>query len=322
MKIIHITLTTLFIAFFTLSITAQEKKIAFDKGTLKICSNKNFNISGYDGKEVIITSNTSNQAKGYAFVSGSDNNTVTIAKGFTYNSNTEATTAWNDSTKTSSYVVIREDSERKKGLKKMGSRYENEELGINFKIEEKDGVLTFSDYENQFGNSLTISGKENYDIKIPNSLKLEWKSDNCQSTRTKNNVLFYNSDPSTLSSFSGEVQIESTLNNIVLTDVTGMVAINNVGGNVTVKFDKAKPENLYSIYSNNGFIDMQIPKNSSIQVDVTGKAIYSDVDFEILEEKVIDDFGHTKNKMVLEKGSGKVKIKLDAGYGNVYLRQN
>ena len=60
--------------FQTLSLTAQEKKIKFNKGTLKICSSKKFTITGYDGNEVIITSLTNSQNKGLTYVSGQNSN--------------------------------------------------------------------------------------------------------------------------------------------------------------------------------------------------------------------------------------------------------
>ena len=98
-------------------------------------------------------------------------------------------------------------------------------------------------------------GNEQYEIKIPNSIKLDWKTNQCDVKNDQKGTprFFYHSDPSSLSNFSGEVDIESTLTNIKLTDVTGPVTINTIGGNVTVEFDKKKPQKLYSIYSNNGF---------------------------------------------------------------------
>ena len=50
-------ITILLIAFLVaFTVNAQEKKIKFSKGTLKICSSKNFKIEGYNGSEVIIKS--------------------------------------------------------------------------------------------------------------------------------------------------------------------------------------------------------------------------------------------------------------------------
>jgi DUF4097 and DUF4098 domain-containing protein YvlB len=165
---------------------------------------------------------------------------------------------------------------------------------------------------------------ERYEIKIPNSIKLIWKTNLCSydtKKKKRNSTFFYNSNPSSLSNFNGEVEIESSLTNIKLVDVVGPVTVNTIGGNVTVEFDKKKPQQLYSIYSNNGFIDVQIPSNFNVTADVTGKSVYSDVDFKILEEKEENDFGHIKTVMKLKLGSGKTKMKLDADYGNIYLRK-
>ena len=78
---------------------------------------------------------------------------------------------------------------------------------------------------------------------------------------------------------------------------------------------------MYSIYSNNASIDITLPKNSSLSLDAVGKDIYSDLDFKIVSEKEINDFGHIMQEMKLKLNSGSVKMKLNAGYGNVYLRQ-
>ena len=163
---------------------------------------------------------------------------------------------------------------------------------------------------------------ERYEIKIPNSIKLNWYTQSCEGTSQKNNTyVFYNSKASTLSNFDGEVSISSTLNHTELTDVTGPVSINTVGGNVTVKFDKKIPTKLYSIYTNNGFIDMEFPKKSNLTLYIEGKSIYSDMDFEILGEKEIDDAFQKITEMKLKSGSGKVNMKLYAGFGEVFLRE-
>ena len=47
-------ITVILIAFAFLGLNAQENKIKFYKGTLKICSSKNFKIEGYDRDEVNI----------------------------------------------------------------------------------------------------------------------------------------------------------------------------------------------------------------------------------------------------------------------------
>lgn len=314
------------LAVFQVSLSAQEKKIKFSKGTLKICSSKKFKIKGYDGNEVIIKSlNKRNnngltfattdgvQLKGTAYPSGSAQTAYSLARGYNKKK---------DSGKAVSVAYFFNDAGRKDGLKKLGKKYENSEYGIYFLIEQKDGELIFKDQQSKRGQ-FVMWGNEEYEIQIPNSIKLDWKTNQCNAESKKKGVptFFYHSDPSSLSNFSGEVEIESTLTNIKLSDVTGPVTINTVGGNVTVEFDKKKPQKLYSIYSNNGFIDVQIPSSSSLTIDAEGKYVYSDVDFKILEEKEENDFGHIKTTMKLKLGSGKTKMKLDAGYGNIYLRK-
>jgi len=133
-------------------------------------------------------------------------------------------------------------------------------------------------------------------------------------------LLFYGSKPSTIQDYKGELEVSSALNELNLIDVSGPVSITTIGGNVIVEFEKTTPKHLYSIYSNNGFIDIKLPKNSSVQIDATGQEVLTDLDFDILSEsKKNGGFGALQ--MNLKLGTGKVKMKLDAGLGNIYLRK-
>lgn len=310
------------LALFQISGQAQEKKIKFSKGVLKICSSKNFQITGYDGNEVIIKSLHEKKEGGLTFATTGRSRETVKLRGYTSQQGKFPISSKKDSGKAVSVAYFFDDQGRKDGLKKLGKKYENTDLGIYFTITQKDGELIFEDEKSRRG-TFVMHGNERYEIKIPNSLKLEWKTNVCdyQANQRRTSTFFYNSDPSSLSNFNGEVEIESSLTNIKLSDVTGPVTINTIGGNVTVEFDKKKPQQLYSIYSNNGFIDVQIPSGSSISADATGKAVYSDVDFKVLDEKEVRDFGHIQTQMKLKLGSGKTKMKLDANYGNIYLRK-
>jgi hypothetical protein len=302
---------------------AQEKKIKFSKGVLKICSSKNFEITGYDGNEVIIKS-LHEKRGGLTFTSTNSLKGKVTAQGYPAVATSSSwSTSKKDSGKAVKVAYFFNDAGRKEGLKKLGKKYENTELGIYFTITQKDGELIFEDIKRSSGQ-FVMYANERYEIKIPNSIKLIWKTNLCSydtKKKKRNSTFFYNSNPSSLSNFNGEVEIESSLTNIKLVDVVGPVTVNTIGGNVTVEFDKKKPQQLYSIYSNNGFIDVQIPSNFNVTADVTGKSVYSDVDFKILEEKEENDFGHIKTVMKLKLGSGKTKMKLDADYGNIYLRK-
>ena len=317
--------TVIVLAFLTIfTVNAQEKKIKFSKGTLKICSSKNFKIEGYNGSEVIIKSlhnkniRFSNVRNGYSYttkpakssktpkqlknskgvvVSGSLNNKFTIATG-----------------KSNNLFFSRTDASKKEGLKRLGKKQENKELGIYFTIEQKNGELIFKDNTN---GQVVMFGNEKYSIKIPNSIKLNWDTSGCRNTNGTAPFVMYTSNVSSLSNFNGEVEISTSLNNLKLTDVTGPVSINSIGGNVTVEFDKKKPLKLYSVYTNNGFIDITMPSTSDINVDANGAAIYSDLNFNVLSDKESDGQQHMKLKMK----SGRVKMKLEAGFGTIYLRK-
>tara|TARA_R110002073_G_scaffold8207_1_gene45692 strand:- start:132337 stop:133314 length:978 start_codon:yes stop_codon:yes gene_type:complete len=322
-KIKIIVAAVLFIAL--QNVNAQEKKIKFNKGTLKICSSKNFQITGYDGDEVVIKSlhskrgNYSNSvytvASKLALVEG----TVNRSK------SKNGVTVSSSNNKNQNFVYFANDGKRKKGLKKLGKKNENSDLGIYFTIEEKNGELIFRDHVEK-GSFVMHNSNESYEIKIPNSIKLDWTTGKCENVEKEddkeNNIVlgqirFYNSKASSLSNFNGEVEISTSLSNMKLTDVSGPVSINSLGGNVTIEFDKKKPLKLYSIYTNNGFIDIEIPNSSSILVDAQGRSIYSDIDFSILNEVETDK----SQEMKLKLNSGKVRMKLDAGHGNIYLRK-
>lgn len=335
------------ILFNFLSVNAQEKKIKFNKGTLKICSSKSFVIEGYDGDEVIIESlhekMKSNLVTGYSvnsqeekskskgswellpgvnFISTSSNDkkidsTVSLNGSAKNNISYSVIGSFseNDSTsKPKTFFFNYQDSKRKEGLKKLGKKNKNYESGIYFIIEEKEGELFFRD-DNESNMRMT-SNREQYKIKIPNTIKLNWQSSECNNRENDTNYFYFNSEKSSLSNFDGEVAISSSIHDVRLVDVTGPVSINTIGGNVTIKFDKKTPKKLYSIYSNNGFIDIALPKNSDINVDVTASNIFSNIDFKV--EKESEEAG--LQRMKLNLNSGKVTMKLNANLGNIYLR--
>jgi hypothetical protein len=307
------------ILFIAISVNAQEKKIEFNKGILEIRSSKNFTIKGYDGKEVVIkslhgkrsyTTSSFSNLNG-ASISRSSNSNIQGSARLTRQSQNSKNIKTDSIARSYSNVFFTsQDKNRKKGLKKLGRKQQNQEYGIYFTIEQKDGLLTFEDNQQNF----MMFSDESYEIMIPNTLKLRWTTSGASGQGA---IRFYNSKSSSLSDFNGEVEISSSLNNMKLKDVVGPVSINTIGGNITIEFDKKTPQKLYSIYSNNGFIDVTLPSSSDILVDGEGNAIYSDIDFKVLEEK--DDLGRQQMRLKLKNGS--VKMKLNAGLGSIYLRK-
>lgn len=307
--------------FIALSVNAQEKKIEFNKGILEIRSSKNFTIKGYDGKEVVIkslhgkrsfttSSSSFSNSNGRNINRSTNRNIQGIARSTSKSQSAKNIKVDSIARSYSNVFFTSQDKNRKKGLKKLGRKQQNQEYGIYFTIEQKEGLLTFEDNQQNF----MMFSDESYEIMIPNTLKLRWTTSGASG---QGNIRFYNSKSSSLSDFNGEVEISSSLNNMKLKDVVGPVSINTIGGNITIEFDKKTPKKLYSIYSNNGFIDVTLPSSSDILVDGEGNAIYSDIDFKVLEEK--DDLGRQQMRLKLKNGN--VKMKLNAGLGSIYLRK-
>ncbi|WP_026777950.1 hypothetical protein [Polaribacter sp. Hel_I_88] len=341
----HIKLIVLFIiALFVLNANAQQKKIKFNKGTLKICSSKSFIIEGYDGDEVIIESlHQFREMKFTTLIKGKagKKSSTLITKDdkvFSFNGvakNSKVKSRMDSlSTNRISYTVSGAYSENdstirpktvffktinpklKAGLKKLGKKNENVELGIFFIIEQKNGELIFKDdKQNDF---IMTSNREQYKIKIPNSIKLNWITDSCEDKKNEDqHHFFFNSEISRLYDFDGEVSISTSIHNVNLKDVTGPVSINSIGGNVSIEFENKIPKQLYSVYSNNGYINVTIPKDSDLNLDITASEIFSDIEFKVEEDNVVNDLQNMKLKL----NKGIVKMKLNANLGNIYLRK-
>lgn len=309
----------------TLSSVAQEgATFDFDKGVLKICSSKKFVIKGYDGNEVVVKNLNPEKSAYRVFRSSADvldtkdEKAPRVARGVTSTgrsySYSYSTSTASDSTNIHFFPRFNDEQERSEGLKKLGKKAEAQESGIYLKIEQEDGKLTISD---DLDNTFVMFNDEKYELLIPNTLKLVWDTNGCAKSSTTRAV-FYSTSKSELKDFKGEVEITSTLNNMSLTDVSGPVTVNTIGGNVIVEFIKTTPNKLYSIYSNNGFIDIKIPEKSNITIDAKGEEILSDLDFSITKEEELNGAQY----MNLVLGNGAVKMKLDAGYGNIYLRKS
>jgi len=311
-------IVTVLILFILMSVShaqENEKRIKFNKGTLKICSNSHMTIKGYDGDEVIIKS--LNKQTRFTVVGNASAWGINAGK----------------SSKTTDSVVVRGYSryqnrydriKREKGLKPLGDKSVSPADDLYLDITKNSGELIIRDYKSgnsgqngAFATSSFASYNNKYELLIPNSVKLLWNAENCTK---KNSNTFYvrtNSNPWELSDFKGEVEISTSYNSINLINVSGPVIANTIGGNIKVVFEKISPTKLYSLVSNDGYIDVTLPENANLKVDASGYRILSDIDFKIISEILTE----TSKNMQLELNSGRTKMKIDAGSGSVYLRK-
>ena len=309
----------------------KEKRIKFNKGVLKICTSSHMNIKGYDGDEIIIKNLSDNNYRvlynNRAFNLKTDtvrslNNNVTVAGNIKLVNDTVFKNAY------TYYAFGKNRKDLEKGLKPLGNKSTNPADNLYLDITEKPGELIIKDfvYKNDNENKATIKGRlttfyhyDKYEILIPNSIKLLWNVENCQKTKTSTDVFFVRSsnNPWELSDFKGEVEISSSYSGVTLTDVTGPVLVNTIGGNIKVAFNKTTPKNLYSLISRDGYINVELPSNSSLNIDAKGDRILSDLDFKINEDDIVDG----QKKMQLQLNSGNTKMRLNSGSGSIYLRK-
>ena len=318
MKTIKKRIAFIFLVAFTASITAQnafprrtssstvkEKRIKFNKGVLKICTSSRFTIKGYDGDEVVIKSNNPRGSLYRVLYDQKKGQNVFTTKkdsGFTY----RVLRGYNSGDK----------EELEKGLKPLGTKSADPADNLFLDIQQKSGELVIKDYKTEGQGGVYAANVNSYELLIPNTVKLFWNTDNCKKNK-QNSFFAVTSKPWELSNFKGEVEISSSYGSITLTDVSGPVLANTLGGNIKVIFKNASPKNLYSLISNDGNIDIELPPNSNLKIDATGRRILSDLDFKVDIENIVDDTKY----MVLRLNGGSVKMKLDAGYGNIYLRK-
>ncbi|WP_299367374.1 hypothetical protein [Winogradskyella sp.] len=312
----------------------KEKRIKFNQGTLKICSSSHMTIKGYDGNEVVIKSL---------------NGELPFSHFYNFKDNKKFKIKSKDTLLIRNYGFILDQNNEKeleKGLKPLGNKSTNPEDNLYLDITEKPGELIIKDYNYNKSNNKKLVGyalqatdkkgkakksetsraaalsnvlytNNKYLILIPNTIKLSWNAENCTKKNSNTFFLRTTSQPWELHDFKGEVEISTSYNSINLTNVDGPVVANTIGGNITVIFNDDAPKKLYSLVSNDGYIDVTLPDNSDISVDATGDRILSNIDFTILDETITEG---TKG-MELQLKSGKTKMKLDAGSGSVYLRK-
>ncbi|GGG32141.1 hypothetical protein GCM10011344_36320 [Dokdonia pacifica] len=286
----------------------NEKRIAFTKGTLKICTTSNMTISGYDGDEVIIKSLNSNANYAYYNRYGEKLNNIKSSDSLVFRYKT--------------FFNEAENKELEEGLTPLGNKSNNPADNLYLDITEKPGELIIKDYNATSNNTGIINAvhfNNKYEMLIPNSVKLLWNTDGCKKTNSNTFFITSGSNAWELSDFKGEAEISTSYRSINLTDVSGPVIANTIGGNIKVVFDKVSPTNLYSLISNDGYIDMSLPQNANVQLDATGNRILSDIDFKVLNEDLTEFDG---KRMRLQLNGGKTNIKLDASSGSIYLRKS
>ncbi|NQX78077.1 hypothetical protein [Gilvibacter sp.] len=301
------TFITLVMLLAVVSLSAQEKSIDFNKGTLEICTSSKIQISGYDGDQVVIKSTT-------------PENFFYVNKGNSYVLNGQAriNTTGKDSI---SYLYFsnfdKDKKEKSKGLTPLGSTKEDHTaIDMNFDIQKFGSRLTITDKAADGQSNVLFVSSTSYEILVPNSVKLVLDAGKCKNNSNPSRLIF-SAEALKINDYAGELMVSSQYKAIELTDVSGPALVNTLGGDVKVVFDKKRPDDLFSIISNDGDIDITMPAKTKVSASIIGQEILSNLDFKIVQEEYSDN-----QKMInAELNGGGTKLDIRTDFGTIYLRK-
>ncbi len=186
-----------------------------------------------------------------------------------------------------------------KGLKPVyAAGTDNSGIGVNI---EKEG--------NQFTVRclLPVTQSANYRIKVPENFSLKVRS-GCEKSSSV-----------TIQNIKNEIEV-NICHNITLKKVTGPVVLSSISGNITVVFSELSKDKPISIASVSGEVDVTIPANAPVDVEmgtVSGN-MYSDFDFST-DKKQMRRVGGSNVTGQLNGGGSDLKITNVSG--NIYLRK-
>ena len=122
--------------------------------------------------------------------------------------------------------------------------------------------------------------------------------------------------------FTSEIEIDSNVGSVYLTDVTGPITAHSSTGLIEVKFSNVSQTSPISISSSTGDVDVSLPVNTKTDLELrsTMGTVYTDFDLEIPREDGMKRIGATR-KIESQLNGGGVKISLRSSTGDVYLRK-
>lgn len=211
-------------------------------------------------------------------------------------------------------IVIESDfnadkPERAEGLKLLGTKEDNTNLGIS--VTEENGVVTVSGVTNKVKDY-------SYTISIPQGIEVSLDY----------NSPFANSDIE-VDSYKGSFEIKTLTADVKLTDCAGPFTVNSTSGDIEAVFSSINQDAPTSLASVSGLIDVTVPADSKATFEIsniTGN-VYNNLDLKSQskedEDARADGLGaikHRNNSTYTLNGGGQ-KMILKAVSGNIYLRK-
>ncbi|GAB5398931.1 MAG: hypothetical protein Aureis2KO_05160 [Aureisphaera sp.] len=125
-----------------------------------------------------------------------------------------------------------------------------------------------------------------------------------------------------IENFTAELEIESNVGNIKLTNVTGPITANTSTGAIDVVFTQVNQDAPISITSSTGVIDVTLPSSTKADIEMrsTMGSVYSNFDLEPKRDDGMKVIGANR-KIKGQLNNGGVDIRLISSVGNIYLRK-
>ncbi len=146
-----------------------------------------------------------------------------------------------------------------------------------------------------------------YKIKVPDNLALEMQS-GCE-----------NANDISIVNMKNEIDIQSC-HNIYLENVTGPLVLSTIAGDIDIICNSIADNTPFSINSISGDIDISIPENAKVNLEMRtiSGGFYSDFNF-TETQKDLKRIGGSQLKYALNDGGSKFSIVTVSG--NIYLRK-
>lgn len=192
------------------------------------------------------------------------------------------------------------NNERAKGLKAVYAGG-TDNTGFGMLIEQEGSVLRIKDLKSWMQ-------RKTLQLSLPKSMDIHIDSGELGSI--------------ILNGFSSEIEVNSNVGDITISDVTGPVTAHTETGTIKVDFSTVNQSSPITINSSTGVIDVALPANTKADLELrsTMGTVYTDFELQKPTKDGMKIVGANR-KIASKLNNGGVKIVLRSSTGNVYLRK-
>lgn len=242
-------------------------------------------VEGYDGTEIVIKKDTSNVVE-------SKSNGYELAKS-------------PNRLNIMSSRVNSGETDRMKGLNLINESGLVDNTNMGIQIKEEAGVITVSQVSKR--DFIKIH------IRVPKNIKIKYFYSDFINSK---NLVFINIEE--------ELEVNSGFSSIKIENVTGPTLVKTTKGNIEVVL-KSAIKNPISLISHEGFIDLNLPVSSNVNITTNSTLgdvfVSPDLNLNIERQDQPPPYVNFGSKKVKSKmNGGGIEVSLVTIYGNIYLR--